>query len=142
MTSRNLEAPAVGLMVAAALDVAVSILGIFWNLAAHVSVGRMLPEVARGCPPCWATGLFPMGFGVGLFGLALLIDAAIIYGAVKMKRHESYGWALAAAILALIPCFSSPCCCLGIPFGVWALVVLLSTEGRRAFGNHQTEFKG
>jgi hypothetical protein len=30
---------------------------------------------------------------------------------------------IAASIVAMIPCVS-PCCCIGLPVGIWALVVL------------------
>jgi hypothetical protein len=60
------------------------------------------------------------------------VGAAILFGALKMMRLQSYGWAMAAAILAVIPCLS-PCCCLGIPFGIWALVVLSKPEVKAAF---------
>lgn len=37
-----------------------------------------------------------------------------------------------AAILAMIPCVS-PCCLLGLPLGIWALIVLLKPEVKAAF---------
>jgi hypothetical protein len=64
--------------------------------------------------------------------LAAVVSAAILFGALKMMRLQNYGWAMAAAILAVIPCLS-PCCCLGIPFGIWALVVLSKPEVKAAF---------
>jgi hypothetical protein len=39
---------------------------------------------------------------------------------------------LAAAIVALIPCFS-PCCLIGLPIGIWALVVLSKPEVKSQF---------
>ncbi len=131
MVSRKLEAPAVGLMVAAALDAGFTVLSLLWHAGTHLTLGRLL---SRGfCEEMpWAPG-FPLGVSIAWHGLSLLVDAAIIYGALQMRRGESYGWALVAALLAVIPCLSSPCCCLGIPFGVWALVVLLGEDGRRSF---------
>jgi len=37
-----------------------------------------------------------------------------------------------ASILAMVPCIS-PCCLLGIPIGIWALVVLMKPEVQQAF---------
>jgi hypothetical protein len=59
-------------------------------------------------------------------------DLFIIFGAMKMQKLQSYGLAMAAAIVAIVPCFS-PCCIVGIPFGIWALIVLLKPEVKVAF---------
>ena len=40
-----------------------------------------------------------------------------------MLSLRSYEFAMVAAILAMIPCLT-PCCLLGLPFGIWAVVVL------------------
>ena len=75
------------------------------------------------------TGL-ALGIGMGVF---TLVGAALIfYCAMKMKDLQGYGLAMTAAILSLIPCFSI--CCIGILFGIWALVVLLNQDVKSAFG--------
>jgi hypothetical protein len=61
-----------------------------------------------------------------------LMNVAIALGAVSMLRLKSYSSAYLAAILALIP-FCSPCVLLGIPFGIWALVLLNRTELKQRF---------
>ena len=71
-----------------------------------------------------------IGMISGLIGIA--IGVVILLGALKMKKLESYGFAMAAAILAMIPCIS-PCCILGLPFGIWALVVLLDESVKASF---------
>jgi hypothetical protein len=64
--------------------------------------------------------------------VAILCSAFIIFGALKMKNLQSRNLAMAAAILACIPCLS-PCCCVGIPFGIWALVVMNKPEVKGSF---------
>jgi hypothetical protein len=64
--------------------------------------------------------------------LAIAISGFIIFGALKMKSLESYGLAFAAAILAAIPCIS-PCCCIGLPVGIWAAMVLNKPEVKASF---------
>ena len=56
-----------------------------------------------------------------------LLGVLIIIAALKMKKLESKGLAMTGAILAMIPCVS-PCCLLGLPFGIWALVVMGKDE--------------
>lgn len=49
-----------------------------------------------------------------------------------MKNLESYGMALAACVVSIIPCYWN-CCIFGMPFGIWGLVVLLDTNVKSAF---------
>ncbi len=63
----------------------------------------------------------PLGAVSSLFGLALSV--LILFGAAKMQSLRSYEFALTVAILAMLPCLT-PCCCIGLPFGIWAVVVL------------------
>ncbi|MBN2371271.1 MAG: hypothetical protein JXO72_12375 [Vicinamibacteria bacterium] len=71
-----------------------------------------------------------IGIMTSLIGIA--VGGFIIYGAMKMKDLSNYGLALASTILVMIPCLS-PCCFLGIPIGIWALVVLLGQDVKSAF---------
>ena len=64
--------------------------------------------------------------------VALIMAIIILLGAIKMKNLESYGFSMTAAILAMIPC-TWPCCLLGLPFGIWALVVLSNDQVKAAF---------
>lgn len=59
--------------------------------------------------------------------LPLIFGVLIALGAMKMKKLEGRGFAKVSAILALIPCYGF-CCILGIPFGIWALVVMSKPE--------------
>jgi hypothetical protein len=52
-----------------------------------------------------------------------LRNLAIALGAISMIRLKSYRSSYTAAILSVIP-VCSPCFVLGIPFGIWAIVVL------------------
>lgn len=68
-----------------------------------------------------------------VFGLILMfLHAFVIFGAVSMMRLRNYGVAYTAAVLSVIPCCSG-CYFLGIPFGIWALVVLNREDVKAAF---------
>lgn len=69
-----------------------------------------------------------MVFGGLLIGLHLFV----LYGAVSMLRLKNRGAAYAAAIISVIPCCSG-CYIVGIPFGIWALIVLNKPEVRDRF---------
>jgi len=67
---------------------------------------------------------------LGMLGIGLSI--LVIFAGVKMKNLENYALSMTGAIIAVIPCFS-PCCFVGIPFGIWAIVVLVAPEVKAAF---------
>ena len=58
---------------------------------------------------------------MSLIGLG--VAGFLAWGAFKMMRLEGWGLALTTCILALVPCVS-PCCLIGLPFGIWGLVVI------------------
>lgn len=64
--------------------------------------------------------------------LWLLVNVPIALGAISMLRLRSYRSAYLAAILSLIP-LCSPCFLLGIPFGIWTLVLLNRPEVKQRF---------
>jgi hypothetical protein len=66
----------------------------------------------------------------GILGAALSV--VLLIGANKMRKLESYAFAMTAAIIAVVPCLS-PCCLLGVPFGIWAIVVLNDASVKAAF---------
>jgi hypothetical protein len=72
-----------------------------------------------------------MGGIVGLVGWTACM-VAVLAGSICMLRLRGYGGAWAAAICAVVP-VCSPCFVLGIPFGIWAIVLLRKPEVRQRF---------
>ncbi|GAH16118.1 unnamed protein product, partial [marine sediment metagenome] len=114
-----------------------------WNI--HVSGRGILPilryeisvfaerysDWAEDIP--WGIEEFYQGaFAVGFSIIDIFIAALIIYAALKMKDLKHWGLAVAASILAMIPCIS-PCCIIGLPIGIWCLVVLMKPAVKEAF---------
>jgi len=66
--------------------------------------------------------------------LALLLNAAVLFGAIRMLRLQGHTFAIITCIIAMIPC---NCCCFipMIPFAIWALVVLNKPEVKSQFTN-------
>jgi hypothetical protein len=62
----------------------------------------------------------------------IIITAAILWGSIAMLRLRSYRDSFVAAVLSVIP-VCSPCFVLGIPFGIWAIIVLIRPEVRARF---------
>ena len=73
---------------------------------------------------------------MGSFGwlqslIALVVSAFIAFGGLKMMKLQNRSLAMATSIVAMLPLWS--CCCLGIPLGIWSLVVLGKPEVKSSF---------
>jgi hypothetical protein len=127
--SSQVQGPAIALIIVAALDFIIATISLIINLAGS-GMGRFgpigNPEIER---------LLEMTSGIaGIISSLVNIGIAVLIfvGAQKMKNLQNYGLAMTATILAMVPCFS-PCCLVGLPLGIWALVVLLKPEVKSAF---------
>ena len=68
-----------------------------------------------------------------VWGILMLASSVVILlGGINMLRLRKYDVCRLGAILAFIPCVG-PCYLLGVPFGVWAIIVLNRPEVRDAF---------
>lgn len=65
-------------------------------------------------------------------GLGLVTSVLAIFGGLQMRNLRLYGLAIGASIVAMIP-IAGPCCCIGLPVGIWSLVVLMKPEVKSAF---------
>lgn len=120
----KLKGPAIGLIITGVSNALFGLYLIISNVAQY-AMGTIQQDFSSDAERIG----FNVGFwGISLLGLISLILAPIIvFGGVKMMKGKSYGFAKATAILAIIP-FTSCCFIVGVPFGIWALVVLKSPE--------------
>jgi hypothetical protein len=80
-----------------------------------------------------ALAVYSIFGGGALAGFAaFVIYTLVFFGALSMKNLRRRGLAIAAGVLAVIPCLS-PCYLLALPAGIWALVVLGSRDVKDAF---------
>jgi hypothetical protein len=124
----QVSGPATGLIVTAILGFVANGLAVVWSLVA----GRF-QQMPPGLDPEVQRLVETLSGAVGIVScvIGVILSALVLYGALQMKRLRSYGWAMTACILALVPC-TSPCCLVGLPIGIWALVVLLKPEVKSA----------
>ncbi len=126
----KVSGPAVGLMVTAGLGIAAQLAGLLMNL-----LGAGMGAAAAGNDqqgPAAAQLMMQGALGVVFSIIGIAVGAVILVGALKMKKLESYGFAMAASVIAMVPCIS-PCCLVGLPVGIWALVVLNDAQVKAAF---------
>jgi len=128
----QLQGPAIGLLVVGILDLLGEIAGLVMNM-----LGLGLQTLAAQNNP--AVGQMPVfllqgGIGIAVNAVGIVVCSLIVLGAVKMLKLKSYGMAMASAVMVMLPCVTPCLCCvLGIPFGIWALVVLSKPEVKAAF---------
>lgn len=122
---QKVNAPAIALLVTAGVGAGLQVIALILNILG-VGLGA-----AEGSDE-GAIVMIQGGVGVLQSIIGIIIAIVIWMGASKMRQLRSHGFAITASILAMIPCIS-PCCIIGLPFGIWALVVLLKPEVKQAF---------
>ena len=72
--------------------------------------------------------------GGGIVGgtIGIVMDILVIVGAYNLMKLKKFSMAMTGAVIACIPC-CGPCIVLGIPFGIWALVLLNNPEIKQHF---------
>ena len=128
---KGVKGPAIALIITAGLGVAYyGFSGLFTVVTGSVMFHQEMPP---NIPP--EMQAFVRGMQGPLAGVISLVIAAlngfVLFGAMKMLRLQNHGLATVASVAAMLPC---QCCCLfGLPFGIWALVVLNKPEVKSQF---------
>lgn len=112
--------PALGLVVATALGVGLQYLAFFELLLRIDGRPTELPALLSG----------PLGLAINLLGC--ILGVVVLLGAIQMRKLENYRFAVVTSVIATL-CCCSPWFLLGMPFGIWALVVLCNERIRDAF---------
>lgn len=135
--SNPLQPAAISLIVVGSLNGLLGALGVFSGIIQMISPAEKPPFKNSA----EEFGYYGGQTGAILISVFSLVAAPIIiYGAVKMMKGASQAWAKASAILAIIP-FTSCCCLLGVPVGIWALVVLSKPEAKAFFERGGTSYQ-
>ena len=121
----QVNGPAIGLMVVAIVGFLAQVFSLVWRLFFSAVAAAQTNQ------PEWVTMFSGTGAIIGSI-LGIVSSILVLFGALKMKKLESYGLAMTVSIIAMIPCVS-PCCLIGIPIGIWSLVMLSKPEVKSAF---------
>jgi len=130
---RRVKAPAICLIILAAISIIQALASPFTTKAQmqamvnqpglDANTRQVIASIGSMSPLFWG--------GVALF--FVLYNGLIILGAVRMMKLRSFGLALTAAILSMLPC--TACCCLGLPLGIWAAMTLNRPDVKPHFQN-------
>ncbi len=134
--ARSLKAPAVLLIFFAVAGIVFSFSGLFLKPVITDAMIKLFeqfnlpPEARAKMEEARDAGLTPIDIFQVVLGIGTNI--VMLIGALKMMKVQSWGFALAAAILVMLPC-GSCCCFLGIPLGIWCIILLNKPEVKAAF---------
>jgi hypothetical protein len=125
----QVSGPGIGLIVTGALNIVFSILRAIMMIAGF-GIGAM----QGGANNPFQQQILALGGTIGAVTcvIGVLGGIFVLVGGLKMRKCESYGLCMAASIVAMIPCLSL-CCFVGLPVGIWALVVVSKPEVKSSF---------
>jgi hypothetical protein len=109
----RVSAPAMPLLVLCIISLVLLFLGLCFDVWLLAS-GRAR-QMSSGEMPVFVRAIWSV--------LLVLANGVTLAGALRMKNLRSPRLAQAACILAVLPCLG-PCLVLGIPVGIWGLIVL------------------
>jgi len=127
----RVKGPAIALIITSGLGIAYyGFSGLFTLFTGGALFNQEMPPEL---PPQFQA--FIEGMHGPLAGAINLIIAAmngfVLFGAIQLLRLQNHTVATIASVVAMLPC---QCCCLfGLPFGIWALVVLNKPEVKSQF---------
>lgn len=134
VAGQAVQGPATGLLITGILCALLGLVGLVWTLVGMKTPQPDMSEIPEDLRPI--IEMFQQfqnpAFAIGSNLIGLLISAFIIFAATKLRRLESFPLVVTGTILAMVPCLS-PCCCLGLPIGIWVLTVIMKPDVKAAF---------
>lgn len=128
----KLRAPAIGILVTGVLGAGVSLYGVVAGLLGRGAKAEIPPGMPPEAERFLKTYMKTMeAFNLPLNLVLLLMSLVTLMAGIRMLQRRSYGLVMTGVILGMLPC--TCCCCLGLPFGIWALVVLSNPEVKNSF---------
>jgi len=129
------KGPAIALIIIAALGIVLFFIGAIGNFLGNAMIHQPppanLPPEMQSFYQTMQNMKGPVGGLVDLFFAAM--NGLVLFGGIKMMHLESRTLAIVACIIAMLPVTMSCCCILGLPFGIWGLVVLNKPEVKSHF---------
>ena len=118
------KGPAIGLIAVSCLSLFMGLVTIVWDTILIATDPQSFDDLPLGAG----------GFVVKtVWGLIILANSGFaIWAGFSLQKLRQHQLCWLAGILACIPAIG-PCFCLGIPFGIWAIVVLNRSDVADAF---------
>jgi hypothetical protein len=120
--------PAIVLLVIAILGILLALANVVYALT--VAVPQPNPQL-----PDWINEMQRSSVGPAAAAFQviwIILHSITLAGSIMQMRLSMRGLAIAGTILAMLN-FASCCCVLGLPVGIWNLIVLFNPNVQRAF---------
>lgn len=133
---RECSAAGVGIIVIGVLTVLVGLLRIAAGALGGVG-GAGGGGAGAGGPDEGLMMVIMIGYGV----YSLVMGGFLVYAGTRMREAKNYGLCMIACVLSLIPGLS-PCCILGLVFGIMGVTKLNDSRVKRGFEANKPEYDG
>ncbi len=124
--------PAVALIVVAGIGLLMQVFSLLLTAFTGGLGDTSLPMEGMENVPAFLAPLYSGAISMATNVVGIGVAVLVLVGAIRMLKLRNWGLALAVSILAMVP-LVSPCCTLGLPIGIWALVVLGNEHVKSAF---------
>ncbi len=127
-----LNVPGILFMVFGGLAVLYSLMNVVSSGINQAQIQQILddPNLPSEAKNLIRTLMGPLTKVFALLGLG--IGGLLIFGGLQMRNLKSYGIAMAACIIGMIPC-TGCVCCLTLPLSIWTLTILTRPEIKASF---------
>jgi hypothetical protein len=122
----KLRGPALGLMLVSGVNILVCLIVVIFALQSVLAQRQTQVTTETTAESLSLVSLLTS------CGVSMIISGMILVGTQAMRSVRSFAMCVTISIIAVIP-ICSPLFALGVPFGIWALVVLMQPEVRYAF---------
>ena len=134
---KKVKLPAIGLVVIGILSAVFALYGTIKGVDSNelmrgFTQGGVSEEQAQKITNAMSSG------GRTLYIVGLVASIFVTWAGLQMLKLKSWTAAVIASILVMIPCVTWCCCLLGIPIGIWSLVVLFKSDVKSAFQGQGT----
>ena len=137
VAKKLVQGPGIALIVSGAIGLLASLANLAQVLFGAAAQREQIRQAFAEMPPEFQqmADFFEMmlgPLGIAMAAIGVLLGAFTIFSGVQMQRLRNFWMPLTASIFGILSCFSG-CCCVSLPIGIWALVVLMKPEVKSAF---------
>lgn len=128
LVSTKVRAPGIALIAVSLLGLAASVFNTFYAVAVQPpQLDPNAPEIVKAMQQ---GSVGPVAATVQ--GLMILLNLVILGGGIQIVRFQTRIYGIVASILSMLN-IGTFRCLLGLPVGIWSLVILLQGDVARAF---------
>lgn len=129
----KVNAPGLGLLVVGILSVLGNIAGLAWQLI--TAIPAVISAVQSGVGmDYWIAFATGQGWSLVMSLIGFFVAFVVIFAGLRLRSARSAGIVYAGSIMAALPCcLGFPCCCIGLPVGIWAIVTMQDEQVKSAF---------